>query len=273
MRWAFLSLPLLGCQGEAVVDAVDAGADTSAETMSSPDSLPSDSWPAGSTVESPGCGTRPGPKMVRLDAASPFCIDTTEVTNAQYDAFLASAKPTPPSYCFTPIYGSSETAVVGPNKPRTNVPWCVAFQYCAWAGKRLCGKIGGGHASFSTYTSATESQWSYACRQGSKNTNYPYGPAEDPSKCVVSGPIADVASKPGCTGESAPFNQIFDLSGNAGEWSDACDRYEGTIDEDGRACAVRGGWTNNDRHDCDQPLASSVMYRAEDLSFRCCVDL
>src|SRR5215467_12124942 len=31
-----------------------------------------------------------GPAMVVVDAAAAFCIDVTEVTNAQYDAFLAA---------------------------------------------------------------------------------------------------------------------------------------------------------------------------------------
>lgn len=291
MRWPIVAL-LLGCQGETVSPATaDAAADTvtdavfvddgalPGDTSASPDTYAltdtpvSDAWPVASLTASPGCGTFPGPKMVRLEAASPFCIDTTEVSNAHYDVFLASAKPAAPAYCFTPEYGTSETAITGPNRPRTNVRWCAAFQYCAWAGKRLCGKIGGGHSSASGYTKNTESQWSFACRQGTKDTNFPYGPAEDLTKCVVKGPIADVGSKKTCTGESAPFNAIFDLSGNAGEWTDACDRYDGVTGDDDRVCAVRGGWIDNSRQDCNEPQVSTVMYRAEDLTFRCCLDL
>lgn len=300
MRW-WLAVLLIGCQGETVAaslsDAGDAGGVTSdsvladgvttdgvfvdaigidttvGDTSAVPDTELSDAWPTAALTTSPGCGTFPGPMMVRLNASSPFCIDTTEVTNAQYDFFLASSKPAAPAYCFTPVYGSSETAVTGPNKPRANVPWCAAFQYCAWAGKRLCGKIGGGHSSYTTYFSNTESQWSYACRQGSANTNFPYGATEDKTKCVVAGPVADVGSKKGCTGQTTPYNQIVDLSGNAGEWSDACDRYDGASGEDVRVCALRGGWTGNTRQDCNEPQVSTVMYRAEDLTFRCCRDL
>jgi len=250
-----------------------AGADTTGADIVVPDVAPSDAWPAGSTVTSTGCGTFPGPKMVRLEASTPFCIDTTEVTNAQYDLFLASPKPSVPAYCFTPSYGSPESSVYGPNKPRGNVTWCAAYAYCAWAGKRLCGRIGGGRSSVVTYTSTSESQWSYACRQGSLSSTYPYGNTKSTTACVTSGGTpADVASKAACVGAVAPFNQIFDLSGNVGEWEDACDRYEDVTGPDGRICKVRGGWVGADRYDCDEPQESTVLYKALDLGFRCCVD-
>src|SRR5689334_12145134 len=40
-----------------------------------------------------GCPSGRGPAMLRIDVAAPFCIDTTEVTRAQYKTFLDSAPP------------------------------------------------------------------------------------------------------------------------------------------------------------------------------------
>ena len=50
-----------------------------------------------------------------------------------------------------------------PEHPVTHVDFCDAVAFCAWAGKRLCGKIGGGELSFAELSLASESQWFAAC--------------------------------------------------------------------------------------------------------------
>jgi len=117
-----------------------------------------------------GCGgTLPGPPMIN---AGGFCIDTTEVTQAQYKAFL-DAKGTDfsgqPSMCASRPYASSGgpgcvwSPSTTPNLPVMCIDWCQASAYCKWAGKRLCGKIGGGATPLSDFASTTVDQWYKAC--------------------------------------------------------------------------------------------------------------
>src|SRR5262249_39830790 len=113
-----------GCFGGTVGAPIDAGAVTS------------------------DCPTGlPGPPLIAVPPPSGgrFCIDATEVTNAQYAAFLATNPQTSlqPARC-TSWNGTYAGAYVGPltgrdDYPVVGVTWCDAFAYCKWAGKRLCG--------------------------------------------------------------------------------------------------------------------------------------
>ena len=47
--------------------------------------------------------------------------------------------------------------------PVVGVNWCQAYGFCKSAGKRLCGRIGGGANAFTDYASAAASQWYNAC--------------------------------------------------------------------------------------------------------------
>lgn len=278
-----VAIALGGCRGEEVQVAddaavADAGVDAATGDVATPD-VSSDAWPAEAVVASPGCGARPGPKMVRVETladggAVAFCIDTTEVTNAQYQHFLGSpTKPALPAYCGGNTWPAAVTDVTRRSRPRTNVDWCDAWAYCAWAGKRLCGAIGGGHGSYYDWLVSEHSQWSFACGNGVSDTRFPYGMGERADACVTkASEVVDVASLDSCRGTVAPFNEVYDMVGNAGEWDDACSGYEGTTPGT-RVCKVRGGWTPNTGQSCDDEHESSADFTAGDLSFRCCVDL
>ncbi|MBI2395616.1 MAG: SUMF1/EgtB/PvdO family nonheme iron enzyme [Deltaproteobacteria bacterium] len=290
-----LAIALGGCRGDEVQaasdgavgidalgnDAANDAANDAKDDVTTPDTW-SDAWPPGAVVASPGCGTRPGPKMVRVETLGDggvvaFCVDTTEVTNEQYQHFLtwaaSAAKPSLPSYCAVNAWPAPVIDLTRRKRPRVDVDWCDAWAYCAWAGKRLCGAIGGGHASYYDWLRGDVSQWSFACGNGAADTKFPYGSAELADACVTkaSEPV-DVASFDKCRGKTAPFDQIYDMVGNAGEWEDACSAYEGT-GPDTRVCKVRGGWTPNTGQTCDDEHESSADFAAGDLSFRCCVDL
>ena len=84
-----------------------------------------------------------------------FCVDAVEVTYTQYQSFY-SANPalTQPQACSaTTSYTPSSNWPAAPAQaaqPVRYVSWCQAVDYCLWAGKRLCGMIGGGSVSIAS---------------------------------------------------------------------------------------------------------------------------
>lgn len=184
------------------------------------------------------CSGKAGPAMV---AVGNFCIDSTEVTNEQYAAFLAAlaggaAVTQPAALCAwnTDLQPSPTScpsprvdALVNPDLPVACVDWCDAYAYCAWAGKRLCGKIGGGGVDFATPTSL-QGQWMTACSANGTRV-YPYGDSYQPGVCNSvdrdAGHVLPVGTLPGCVGGSPG---IYDMAGNVEEWMDSCeDNQEG----------------------------------------------
>ena len=175
-----------------------------------------------------------GASQVKVTSgSSPFCIDTTEATNGQYAAFVASrlhgrGGGMPPEAVCTSVPASTTPSGTWPapageeNFPVVNVSWCQAYAFCQWAGKRLCGQIGGGPLASVNFTFPQDSQWLNACTDGGGRT-YPYGnDFEDVcNENVDGGPsqLAIVGSHPGCVGA---FSGVYDMTGNVWEWTDAC---------------------------------------------------
>jgi len=237
----------------------------------------------------------PGPPLVRLASPDgiPYCIDRFEVSQQQYLAFLEAKKGDTsgqPEQCswnkdFSPNLqeGSTTKCPAGaydPGKkgalPMICADWCDAKAYCAWAGKRLCGQVGGGSVAPKSYADAKVSQWYNACSQGGK-TVYPYGDVYQNGVCVGESKASDPAeaeSKTGCHGQQAPFSEIEHLSGNVYEWEDSCQKNPpgGGLD-----CQVRGGdWSTNnppEKTRCDYNAVTGIAAQASSLGFRCCLDL
>ena len=116
------------------------------------------------------CKGNAGPSMVRFDvasASSSFCIDTTEVTNEHFNRFLATPGTlSQPPECANENVGTlpgASTDMATLERPRTQVSMCTAWAYCAWAGKRLCGTVGGGRA---VNNGSASNEWVYACSNG-----------------------------------------------------------------------------------------------------------
>jgi serine/threonine-protein kinase len=187
----------------------------------------------------------------REELAQSFFIDRTEVTNAQYAAFLedlkktgdaAAAARTPATFA-DPRLSRSELPVVG-------ISWEDAKAYAAWAGKRL----------------PTQREWEKAAR-GVDGRLYPWGDRFDETRCVHHlNPALSVLSPAGSVPEGASPFGCLDMAGNAAEWT-ADDFYGYPI--------VRGG-SHTDPFDILRTNAQDCVYptsRAPTLGFRCACDL
>jgi hypothetical protein len=99
-------------------------------------------------------------------------------------------------------------------KPRRDVDWCDARAYCQWAGKRLCGRPGGGSAPFDELASPTASEWYFACSRGGKRP-YPYGLTFQDWACATAdNPKTGVSHVRGNWGCQGGFDDLWDMSGN-----------------------------------------------------------
>lgn len=252
--------------------------DSTTDTTSATDTRTGDAPGDAPPIDAGTCGTiYGGPAMVNLGA---YCMDVSEVTNRQYNAFLA-AKVTPqsdsksPAKCsFNKSYGLPVNETDTLDVPRTIVDWCDAYAFCEWSGKRLCGKIGGGENDTTDYMDPTKSEWFAACQSGDAAGIYPYGSVFDVTKCNVDfNPLVTYATTyPGCHGTTAPWSGVYDLSGSVLEWEGSCD----DVSLDGTdQCHLRGGsigFPGAKDSRCDNPYTRNRQNESADITvgFRCC---
>ncbi|MEO6601417.1 MAG: SUMF1/EgtB/PvdO family nonheme iron enzyme [Polyangiaceae bacterium] len=234
-----------------------------------------------------GCPGTAGPSMVLLPEG--YCIDSTEVTRAQYQAWLDTNPSTAKqiSRCSgngTYVPGAecmAEAQWCEPecdNHPQVCVDWCDAQAYCKAAGKRLCGKIGGGSNDvYNNYAWADFhlSQWFNACSShGTNGSAYPYGLTYQPGTCR--GYDSDskglfktvpVGSLTGCQSSVPGYSGVFDLMGNVAEFEDACDERE-----PGPCSMVRGsqGPVDPSSYVCNVLQGGPPDTLGWSVGFRCC---
>lgn len=236
-----------------------------------------DSGPVGDASGDGGgkCASNRGPAMVEVSngTGGSYCIDVTEVSEAQFASFIVASPARAtlglPARCDSVSIAAPDSWTVHATAgyARAYVNWCHAYAFCAWAGKRLCGELGTGAA----HTGPEKDEWTYACSQGG-TTLFPYGNAFVGGSCTTGEAVdggrteADkIMAAPKCHGDKPPFDAIYDMSGNLIEWVNDC---TGTPEE----CAVRGGYFG----DLDLDAACNARYLRDfkepaiGVGFRCC---
>ncbi len=216
------------------------------------------------TGESASCPAGlPGPAL--LDAGG-FCVDRTEVTRGDYEAFLAAAPS--PSFGVECAWktGLSPAAGASTAHPAVAIDWCDADAYCRWAGKRLCGP-----RSAEPSTVETGGEWLSA--YGGEGS-FPYGAEYQPWRCNLADyPHADgipkalpVSEPSSCAGA---IGGLVNMSGNVAEWVDRCDGYLGSND----TCKTRGNSYADGEFATNENCWLTRDERRPTVGFRCCSDL
>ncbi len=124
-----------------------------------------------------------------------FYLDSTEVSRADYAAYLAGAGKGARSPWGTARVPPKGTGTL----PVTNVTWQEAGAYCKALHKRL----------------PTEAEWEYAARGPSHDQLYPWGNTFDPKK-VVSSTARPSELQPVHSGQA--YGGLYHMIGNAWEW-------------------------------------------------------
>ena len=231
-----------------------------------------------------------------------YFIDAYEVSGYQYAQFVTT-RGTPSyvdlgsyvaiSYTDTRAYGQSAECswnedyvtsyiradqTLGTDKDAAQAgakqaDWCDAVAYCKWAGKRLCGAVGGGATAFADYASASADQWTNACVGGAAGSAYSYGNSYDGDACwdPETSLMTGLTEFPACESPDSAYAGVFNLSGGRPEWTDSCDGANGEND----LCRARGASyidTNLDFSLRSQCVGNEgdVLPRSELASFRCC---
>jgi formylglycine-generating enzyme required for sulfatase activity len=247
----------------------------------------------GADAAPPHCPSGRGAPMALVGG---FCIDKTEVTNAEYATFLsavaapdgggtgdAGANASPPecswNTTFTPGW---YWPGMGSHYPVGGADWCDAYAYCIWAGKRLCGQVGGGSVNLNAdRTTAQIDEWFTVCSSDGGDL-YPYGNVFGPKTCNGVENDAGAALAVGSLRQCQVADSgIVDMSGNQAEWESSCSGTSGA----GDFCMVRGGsfFDGDDSDDAgirpgelrcgdvgnQQPRNATYG----DIGFRCCADV
>jgi sulfatase modifying factor 1 len=266
-----------------------------------------------SSTDCPKAQGLPGPSMVRVQTPSgkSYCMDIHEVNQKQYSDFLEEIKGGPiaknpetihpqcKSNTFYPQVGDPEASCAidplfflpekYPNAPMGCVDWCDAKAYCSWAGKRLCGRTGGGTVSKDNLTNPEEDQWFNVCSMGG-TSKYATGNSYQEGQCLDKTylPIdpdgmskEEIATRtekkfsmnhedvPKCHGTKSPFDKIHDINGSRFELTDAC-----VGDGFNDPCFIRGGHlgSGEDEFDCTKSYLQSRLDATTTTGFRCCLD-
>jgi formylglycine-generating enzyme len=259
---------------------------------------------AGADAAPPGkpCPSGRGPSMVRVPYPDgTFCIDSTEVTRAQYATFTAdiAAKGAAGEMSLEKADICPAIAVEAKpdcmqektvcktncdNHPQVCVNWCAAYAYCKWAGKKLCGGTDG--KAIKTFAGEPRNNtWLLACgngvaSDGTLRTRYAYG--ETPNDQACNSPRVDaclrgecktvpVGSLPNCQGQG-PYKGVFDLAGNVAEFIDERDSQR-VKSVGARGSSFDDRLAEGEANGCaDVNIQTDSDIATPQVGFRCCAD-
>ena len=268
---AFAALPIMGILRGTVLTPYEEGPSETeesapSESAANEEPVPEEmvTIPAGPFVRgtmSGGFDEQPQ-RTIHLDT---FSIDRYEVTNHQYQQFVAATghrKAAPPSR-----YAKSMGKMRSPNQPVVYVSWDDAVAYCRWKGKRL----------------PTEAEWEKAMR-GTDGRLWPWGNQEKPNGAnwgrVQDG--HDVSARVGTfPTDQSPYG-VMDGAGNVMEW--VADWYQEAYYKDspdkdppspefGIFRVMRGGGYTTTGGDLRITSRSKMVpdFRDETIGFRCAI--
>lgn len=142
--------------------------------------------------------------------------------------------------------------------PRTQVSWQDAANFCDKAGKRLC----------------TQHEWERVCK-GAANLRYPYGNTFDAMICNAERSAENYEDDPmsalrgaGASYDCHSSEGIFDMSGNAEEWTASRGRVDATTMVARGGSSVLPGWAVR----CESIRELNPAEKSPFLGFRCCKD-
>jgi len=238
------------------------------------------------------CPSGRGPKMVLVEGRFSgenfrFCVDSTEVTQQQYEAFIKDGGAivnTHPACTGKMTLGPRPTCIGNEvqyqayaSMPIVCVDFCDALAFCQWSGKRLCGRTGDGGPIVGPdeLGAKIQNEWYLACSQGGTR-NYPYGDVVRTDVCTTQNPDAGdsgvarpttaVGTMPQCVGTTVP---AFDMIGNVREWVNACTPSQ-------NACGTLGGDGNtppsSNAARCIDTGGSGPSSQGTRQGIRCCAD-
>lgn len=283
--------------GRAAPPQAGAGANTGGRTASPEGGRPADTGgttaEAGSAGEAAEGGSNAGCECGPLERcfddrlcvarslALPlgFAIDVTEVTRAQYAAWLTNdfgATRQSPQCDWNDDFAPDPECMARPEvcqgadcgaHPQPCVDFCDAAVYCRSIDKQLCGGLSGGP----TAMDGSDSLLRLAC---SSNDAYdlPYGESIQSGACndqtANSQATVPVASLETCQSPTPDYAGIYDLVGNLREWEDNCLTADGSMD----VCNPRGGTFGIS---AAAPFCSQTTYAERgafdpQIGFRCC---
>jgi len=269
---AFAAIPIMGILSGTKLTPFEQAHEPASSAQSEPEPTSNESpiqddmvsIPAGPFIRGTARGgfDEQPQRTITLDA---FAIDRYEVTNYQYQQFIAATghrKSGPPSR-----YAKSIGRMRGVNQPVVYVSWDDATEYCRWKGKRL----------------PTEAEWEKSMR-GIDGRLWPWGDQEQPNGAnwarVNDG--HEVSARVGSfQSDKSPYG-VMDGAGNVMEWVE--DWYDEAYYKDspednppspeyGTYRVLRGGGYTTTGADVRITSRSKMVpdFRDETIGFRCAI--